>query len=143
MERRSPKVSPPLNGYVRAHTLQVLQARGRGATTMTGKLFTVSPPVWDLITVRVRRTGWKDEHIPVCLQPVWVSLALQSQFPRAVGERRAWVRLERPWCGHLDGGPFVSVWILEGGASLPDLGSLSTVGACPRQADGRSSACSY
>lgn len=81
MERRSPKVSPPLTGYVRAHTLQVLQARGCGTTTMTGKLFTVSPPVWDLITVRVRRTGWKDEHIPVCLQPVWVSLALQSQFP--------------------------------------------------------------
>lgn len=144
MERRSPKISPPRTGYVRAHTLQVLQACGRGATTMTGKLFTVSPPVWDLITVRVRRTGWKDEHIPVCLQPVWVFLALQSQFPGL------WGRGERGW-GWNDlgmvtwrGERFVSVWILEGGASLPDLGSLPTVWcARPRQADGRSSACSY
>lgn len=144
MERRSPKISPPRTGYVRAHTLQVLQACGRGATTMTGKLFTVSPPVWDLITVRVRRTGWKDEHIPVCLQPVWVFLALQSQFPGL------WGRGERGW-GWNDlgmvtwrGERFVSVWILEGGASLPDLGSLPTVWCVrPQQADGRSSACSY
>lgn len=34
---------------------------------MTLSLFTVSPPVWELITVRTRRVGWKDEQIAVCL----------------------------------------------------------------------------
>lgn len=40
-------------------------ACGRGAMTLS--LFTVSPPVWELITVRTRRDGWKDEQIAVCL----------------------------------------------------------------------------
>ena len=47
-------------------------ACGRGAAAMTLSLFTVSAPVWELITVRTRRVGWKDEQIAVCLQHVWV-----------------------------------------------------------------------
>lgn len=47
-------------------------ACGRGATAMTRSLFTVSPPVWELITIRRRRVGWKDEQIAECLQHVWV-----------------------------------------------------------------------
>lgn len=43
----------------------VPMACGRGV--MTPSLFTVSPSVWELITVRTRRDGWKDEQITVCL----------------------------------------------------------------------------
>lgn len=61
-----------------------------GAAVMTGGLgCSVSPPVWDLITVRVRQAGWKDEHILVCLQPVWVSPAFQDQFPGLWGRSEA------------------------------------------------------
>lgn len=55
-------------------------ACGRGATVMTRSLFTVSPPVWELITVRTRRVGWKYEQIAVCLQHVWVCRPHQRLF---------------------------------------------------------------
>jgi hypothetical protein len=73
-----------------------------GAAVVTGGLgCPVSPPVWDLITDRVRQAGWKDEHILVCLQPVWVSLALQGQFQGLLGRREPGWGLGWPWCGHL------------------------------------------
>ena len=55
-------------------------ACGRGAAAMTLGLFTVSPPVWELITVRTRRLGWKDEQIAVCLQHVCVCRPHQCLF---------------------------------------------------------------
>lgn len=105
MERRSRKVSSSLTGHMGMHTLQVPQACGHGAATVTGRLFTVSPPVWDLITIRVRPAGWEDEYIPLCLQPVWITLALQSQFLGLWRRGEPGWGLGLPWCGHLEREP--------------------------------------
>lgn len=75
-------VTPGVQG-VRASGLDtrpVPVACGRGTAAMTRSLFTVSPPVWELITVRTRRVGWKDEQIAVCLQHVWVCRPHQRLF---------------------------------------------------------------
>lgn len=48
-----------------------------------GEAVHVSPPVWELITVRTRRVGWKDEQIAVSA----ARLGLQAPAATVVGAR--------------------------------------------------------